>query len=616
LRTFFLTTYGVVLALCWNYVASSPSEGPLAMLFSLAVLVTYGALYLAPAGLLTAVACGIAHLGRHGEARGWRLHLPRLTAVFTTAITTVLLLLDRRIHELFGFHLNGFVWNLITTPGGLESLESSDSARISAALRIFGLVLLQIGLLVLALRWQRGRKVRMRPLGLGLALVWLGVMIAQTLAYAFSQLHGFRPVVVAATGFPGYLPLTIRHLAQRWGFAPAGGGDIELGGPALALDYPLAPIEIDETRPAPNIVWLCAESLRADALDPQIMPETWALAERGITFERHYSSGNATRMGTFGMFYGLYASYWFAMLAERRAPVLMDVLRARGYRIEAWSSADFTYPEFYKTIFASLLSEALHPRTEGLAPHENDRVMVSELGTFVRAAGEDPFFAFLFFDATHARYTFREESVIRRPYAEEVDYVTMRAAEDVEPLKNRYWNACHDLDGRVGEVLRILEQAGRMKDTLLIFTGDHGQEFMEHGRWGHNSAFNDVQLRVPLILLVPGEAARRVTRLTSHLDLPATLLPRLGVLNPPEDYSLGHDLLGERIRLYTVAGSWSELGLIDAECKLTLPFRGAFLFQTEVTTADDEEAADPSFWIESRRDELVEVMRDMARFAR
>jgi membrane-anchored protein YejM (alkaline phosphatase superfamily) len=48
-----------------------------------------------------------------------------------------------------------------------------------------------------------------------------------------------------------------------------------------------------------------AESLRADALDPEIMPATTEFAARLLRFRAHYSGGNNTRMGMFAMFYGL-----------------------------------------------------------------------------------------------------------------------------------------------------------------------------------------------------------------------------------------------------------------------------------------------------------------------
>ena len=227
-----------------------------------------------------------------------------------------------------------------------------------------------------------------------------------------------------------------------------------------------------------------------------------------------------------------------------------------------------------------------------------------------------PFFAFLFFDATHAGYSFDPANVIRRPYAEAIDYVTMDVESEVGPMLNRYWNACHDVDERVGDVVRLLESEGLMQETILIVTGDHGQEFLEHGRWGHNSAFNDEQLRVPLVLYLPGEPARRIEHLTSHLGLPHTLLSRLGVSNPAEDHSLGHDLLAPPARPWAVAGNWSQFGFVDDEVKITLPFRGSFLFQSEVTNADDEVVQDPARWISARQAALMEVIAGMGRFAR
>ena len=63
-----------------------------------------------------------------------------------------------------------------------------------------------------------------------------------------------------------------------------------------------------------NIVWLVSESWRWDMLNPEIMPNTWAVTQNAHRFTRHYSGGNGTRMGMFAMFYGLYGTYWFPFL--------------------------------------------------------------------------------------------------------------------------------------------------------------------------------------------------------------------------------------------------------------------------------------------------------------
>ena len=78
-----------------------------------------------------------------------------------------------------------------------------------------------------------------------------------------------------------------------------------------------------------------------------------------------------------------------------------------------------------------------------------------------------------------------------------------------------------------------------MQNTIVVVTGDHGEELLEHGRWGHGSAFVDEQIHVPLVMRIPGQSARVIETVTSHLDIVPSLLPAFGVTNPPADYALG-----------------------------------------------------------------------------
>ncbi len=43
-------------------------------------------------------------------------------------------------------------------------------------------------------------------------------------------------------------------------------------------------------------------------LDPRSMPRLWDFSNRAIRLDNHYSSGNLTQMGVFGMFYGCTAA--------------------------------------------------------------------------------------------------------------------------------------------------------------------------------------------------------------------------------------------------------------------------------------------------------------------
>ncbi|MDV7394072.1 sulfatase-like hydrolase/transferase, partial [Arthrospira platensis SPKY1] len=87
-----------------------------------------------------------------------------------------------------------------------------------------------------------------------------------------------------------------------------------------------------------------------------------------------------------------------------------------------------------------------------------------------------------------------------------------------------------------------LQAAGVWDDTILLFTADHGEEFFEEGRYGHNSSLNHYQTQVPFVLHLPGMEPRRIQRLTSHTDAIGAILSALGA---PEDFLAnvqGHDL--------------------------------------------------------------------------
>jgi arylsulfatase A-like enzyme len=73
-----------------------------------------------------------------------------------------------------------------------------------------------------------------------------------------------------------------------------------------------------------------------------------------------------------------------------------------------------------------------------------------------------------------------------------------------------------------------------MQNTLLVVTADHGEEFFEHGRKGHNKSLFEEVLRVPLIVHWPGRvAAGRVeTTQVQIIDLLPTLATAAGAPGP------------------------------------------------------------------------------------
>jgi uncharacterized protein len=609
--------------------------------YAAAMFLTYPAMYLAPVAALLLVldralpswsaapggalapgALARRPLARRAIVRGSEALLCVL-AVALTAALQLLVFADAQVLRLYGYHLNGFVWNLLLTPGGIESLGAGSSTRLAVAGLAAVAVAAQAALLWTAFRSARlsafcarvfGRRARA---GIVAGLLLLSAF--ERVTYGISDAAHYPPVLTAAATFPFYQPLRMHRVARALGFAAERGRAVKLHVDEVNLRYPLAPLHRAPGSRDWNIVWLVSESLRADMLDPEIMPETSAFAAQALDFRRHYSAGNGTRMGMFGLFYGLYGSYWFAFLDELRGPVLFDVLLDAGYDVEAFTSARFTFPEFDQTIFARFPSARLHEGDPALQGWENDRANVSRLLDSLDARPVSrPFFRFMFFESPHARYHFPPESVIRTPYLEDLNYATMDLPADIELIRNRSINACHHLDSQLGRVLDGLRERGLLDSTIVVVTGDHGEEFLEKGRWGHHSSFSEEQTRTPLVLSVPGLEPARIDTLSSHLDVVPTLLARLGITNPPGDFSLGRDLLaaGSPPRTDTVIADWDRLACVDGESKAIFPVNPSGFAACTVTTVDDAPVDDPGPWLDSHRDVLARVMKDLARFGK
>lgn len=542
-------------------------------------------------------------------------------AVLGTSLLQVLIYADRIIFDMYGFHLNGFVWNLVFTRGGIASLGGSDSTNRSIGLIILALIVIQALLLILVvgvptIRIWMSRMATRRRVIIALCLAISAGLFERT-TYGVCSLRGYRPVLASSGILPFYMPTTLTKLAQSFGFEVVRRSEFDLDHTSSRTNYPKNPIHRTILPHPPNIVWLVAESLRADMLDPEIMPATWKLAQSSITCKQHYSGGNGTRMGMFSMFYGLYGSFWFPIFQEQRSPVLMDVVRDMGYQMDMFTSASFTYPEFDRTMFVNVPSEKLHEAGTAL-PWRRDIENIDSLIKFIdQRDASKPFMTFMFFESTHAPYHFPSEAIIRRPYLEDLNYATMDLHKDITPIKNRYINACNHVDSQISRILTYLSEHGLMDSTVVMVTGDHGEEFMENGRWGHNWGFTDGQTRPPMVLSIPGQGHREITHLTSHLDIPATMLPLLGVTNPPEDYSLGHDILGGDERSYTVICDWNHIALIDEAYKIVLPFRAYGFAEETVTTRDDRPSSDLSdFESFNKKSHLLQLMDDMRAFTR
>jgi membrane-anchored protein YejM (alkaline phosphatase superfamily) len=611
-----LVNYALLVCVSARFLPDAALHEPLVAAWAGAVWLTYPLLYLLPALAVSAAACGTFAivLARHPRA-ATRLSL--CVAALAFSIVQLLILADERVHALYGFHLNGFVWNLVVTPGGIAALGAGPETYGSASLLAAALLALEVALACGAKRLGTSpfRAAFAPRRALVALLVGFVVLSAfERLAFGASRVSGYTPILEQEEDFPLYQRTSFNTLAQRIGFSPAGRDTLHVGLGGGQLAYPLHPLSFRADAPRWNVLVLCAESLRADALTPEQMPATWQFAEGALRFEQHLSAGNGTRMGVFGLFYGLPGSYWFRFLNAKRGPALLRALQGRGYDVRGYTADDFSYPEFAETVFADVDRGQLSEGGRG-ASWERDRAMTARIVDYLEQRDPDrPFFVYAFFESPHARYDFPPETAVFEPYLRSFDYVTVDLERDIDAIHNRYRNSVRHLDTQVERVLRALDEKGLLSSTLVVITGDHGEEFLENGRWGHNSAFSEEQIRVPLVLQVPGVGAGVVDRLSSHLDLPATLLGALGVENPPEDYSLGQSLLSGPPRRFALVSNWSEVAYVDGAVKITFPMRAASLPRRAAADRADAPLPDLSGYLAAHTARLAQVMAQIGRF--
>ncbi len=616
---YYLFTWLGIIAHVTRFTSRDQYGDPLTALWTLAATASYSMFYLLPAiagGYLT-----YWFLFRSKNLRSRNLWLAT-SLIALAGLTHVGLFADRMIHDMYGFHINGFVVDLVLTPGGIAALGATRSTELTVTLIVTALLALQ----GLAYYWLVARSAAVsRPLPRILRWRWLALIIVtlslgERVAYGFSAVANYQPILFASESYPMYLPMSFRSLAARLGVREAEKTSSGIQLKNSALNYPLKPLNVDSSVRPPNIVWLVAESLRFDMLDPKIMPQLWDFSQQAVRLEQHYSGGNLTQMGVFSMFYGLYGNYWFPMHAARRSPVLMDVMQQRGYQFSLHTSQRFTYPAFDKTIFVGMNPNDMHVLLDGGTPAwQRDQENIKNLLAFVDKRDETkPFMAYMFFESTHAAYDFPPDSVIAKPYLEDLNYLTTDFKGDIHLIKNRYLNASHHVDQQIGRVIAHLKQKNLLDNTVVIVLGDHGEEFMEISRWGHSAEFNRFQTSTPGVVWIPGSKPRVVKGITSHLDIPATLMPLLGVRNPPSDYSQGMNLLDPGYhRDYAVAADWNRLAYLGEKIKVAFPINAqGGAKRDEVTDGNDHPIADPAQAKQKISPAIAEMMQNLTRFSR
>ncbi len=175
-----------------------------------------------------------------------------------------------------------------------------------------------------------------------------------------------------------------------------------------------------------------------------------------------------------------------------------------------------------------------------------------------RKAGEKPFFLYLSHKGVHANFTPAERHAGRyrdapwSPPTPPADASgTPRWVRDQRnswhgvdfpyhsdlDIAAYYRNYCETLlavDDSVGRVLGALREMGVLDETLVVYMGDNGFMFGEHGLIDKRTA-HDVSIRVPMLAQCPQliPAGTVVDAVVANIDIAPTLLAAAGLVPPP-----------------------------------------------------------------------------------
>ncbi|MFN3648795.1 MAG: sulfatase [Armatimonadota bacterium] len=123
------------------------------------------------------------------------------------------------------------------------------------------------------------------------------------------------------------------------------------------------------------------------------------------------------------------------------------------------------------------------------------------------------------------------EPVWRSPWFANYFSEWLEGVRDIEFVKAQYDASIAYADRCLADVFQRLDELDLWDDTLVLVQSDHGEELDDHGCWFDHHGLYDTNVRVPLLLRLPGRkhAGRRVPVLASVTDLAPTVLDLLGL---------------------------------------------------------------------------------------
>jgi len=486
--------------------------------------------------------------------------------IFPKVLFDTFLLADYFVFKIYRFHIDMMFINM-----AISDFKGIGLSPLMVLISVF--IFIMIGFVNYRFfRWaEKHRIFKLKPVLISLVFLFLFGQLTHIWANAYKQafIQQYTPY------FPYYFPTTSSSLMKKMKKNYAFLLPKPLEKPSQNLDlsqhkqgsnlfaFPLHPLQFKDTLSRqPKILVIALESWRADFLNKEATPFLDSLSQRLYRYDKHYSSGNVTVSGIFGLLYGLHPTYWQYVQSKPYdyPSLLYTSLKRQNYEVGVYTSSNLDRFSLKAMLFPGI-DKKHYINFTGQRADKNDRKVVDKLVADIKKDSLQKWFKFVFLTSSHHHYFYPDKYKIFTPVPDNSEGFILNNEADPQPYINRYKNALRYEDDLLKEVISALQQTGQYQNTLIFITGDHAEEFNDNkkGYWGHGSNFTKYQTHVPLLVHLPGKQKdTTINRMTTHVDIvPSILQAYLGVANPLVDYTSGKNLLD------TV----SHIGLIQTSYK-------------------------------------------------
>ncbi|MBU6400049.1 MAG: sulfatase-like hydrolase/transferase [Verrucomicrobia bacterium] len=355
----------------------------------------------------------------------------------------------------------------------------------------------------------------------------------------------------------------------------------------------LTGISQDRQAPIGNVFLFVIDSLRQDCLTETIAPNLCRFQRITLNVRHGVAAANCTHISWFSVLHAAPPLYWSVLAHQRHSDgaVPIRILKAAGYRVQVLATPRLDYFGFARSVFGDDQKLADSFIDQPAILKQLDHPSVGDLDAWImRRLGADldhlpprgRSFYLIMLDAPHHDYSWAADfSPPFRPYMEPVPLTPGAVTPaNVGLLENRYHNAVHFTDALFGQFLDKLRARGLLGSSLIIVTGDHGEEFLERGHLVHSSDLNGYQLSVPILIHIPGLPDHPPSiPIASHLDIFPTILDGLGLGPVARRLLTGHSLLESATQPQALSAQCSSFSphrllIDDGDRKLVLELEG------------------------------------------